>query len=142
MIANVPGSRRFASVAPFSQSPSAKPIAGWSEPVPGRKLQPLKSSSFLQRTISPVVQCPPRDPIAGIGMHENQGRQMPLANCFEDGRQKQASLTMPRLPEKVRSEEHTSELQSRGHLVCRLLLEKKKHPSRSAPIPDRRAADR
>src|SRR5437870_8015145 len=31
------------------------------------------------------------------------------------------SLTPP-----VRSEEHTSELQSRGHLVCRLLLEKKK----------------
>src|SRR5439155_17340059 len=32
-------------------------------------------------------------------------------------------------PESVgtgRSEEHTSELQSRGHLVCRLLLEKKK----------------
>src|SRR5690625_1358164 len=26
-----------------------------------------------------------------------------------------------------RSEEHTSELQSRGHLVCRLLLEKKTH---------------
>src|SRR5437660_4240729 len=26
----------------------------------------------------------------------------------------------------MRSEEHTSELQSRGHLVCRLLLEKKK----------------
>src|SRR5437660_10397298 len=28
--------------------------------------------------------------------------------------------------QKARSEEHTSELQSRGHLVCRLLLEKKK----------------
>src|SRR5437870_8075839 len=28
--------------------------------------------------------------------------------------------------ELLRSEEHTSELQSRGHLVCRLLLEKKK----------------
>src|SRR5690625_6744232 len=28
--------------------------------------------------------------------------------------------------EMIRSEEHTSELQSRGHLVCRLLLEKKK----------------
>src|SRR5690625_6231449 len=27
---------------------------------------------------------------------------------------------------QTRSEEHTSELQSRGHLVCRLLLEKKK----------------
>src|SRR5439155_15273150 len=33
----------------------------------------------------------------------------------------------PHLPdEAMRSEEHTSELQSRGHLVCRLLLEKKK----------------
>src|SRR5690625_7361181 len=30
----------------------------------------------------------------------------------------------------VRSEEHTSELQSRGHLVCRLLLEKKKRLER------------
>src|SRR5437870_13643336 len=29
-------------------------------------------------------------------------------------------------PDGKRSEEHTSELQSRGHLVCRLLLEKKK----------------
>src|SRR5207253_10357574 len=29
----------------------------------------------------------------------------------------------------TRSEEHTSELQSRGHLVCRLPLEKKKRPS-------------
>src|SRR5690625_5680889 len=29
-------------------------------------------------------------------------------------------------PSSVRSEEHTSELQSRGHLVCRLLLEKEK----------------
>src|SRR2546422_4887648 len=29
-------------------------------------------------------------------------------------------------PERTRSEEHTSELQSRLHLVCRLLLEKKK----------------
>src|SRR5690625_6908250 len=31
-----------------------------------------------------------------------------------------------RLPATERSEEHTSELQSRGQLVCRLLLEKKK----------------
>src|SRR5207253_6054414 len=39
-------------------------------------------------------------------------------------------LTATRRLEKTvssaRSEEHTSELQSRGHLVCRLLLEKKK----------------
>src|SRR2546422_7549517 len=31
----------------------------------------------------------------------------------------------------TRSEEHTSELQSRLHLVCRLLLEKKKHDRRA-----------
>src|SRR3712207_7918401 len=31
------------------------------------------------------------------------------------------------LKAKQRSEEHTSELQSRQYLVCRLLLEKKKH---------------
>src|SRR5690625_5867830 len=31
------------------------------------------------------------------------------------------------ISELTRSEEHTSELQSRGHLVCRLLLEKKKN---------------
>src|SRR2546422_5391864 len=30
-------------------------------------------------------------------------------------------------PQRLRSEEHTSELQSRLHLVCRLLLEKKKN---------------
>src|SRR5436305_8809434 len=36
-----------------------------------------------------------------------------------------------------RSEEHTSELQSRPHLVCRLLLEKKKHKrlQRRSPRP-------
>src|SRR2546429_6266298 len=33
----------------------------------------------------------------------------------------------PYIPGWDRSEEHTSELQSRLHLVCRLLLEKKKH---------------
>src|SRR5690625_7083163 len=37
------------------------------------------------------------------------------------------SLRMFSNPITGRSEEHTSELQSRGHLVCRLLLEKKKH---------------
>src|SRR6266487_82252 len=36
-------------------------------------------------------------------------------------------------PVALRSEEHTSELQSPVHLVCRLLLEKKKHKHRSLP---------
>src|SRR2546422_3680789 len=35
---------------------------------------------------------------------------------------------------RIRSEEHTSELQSRLHLVCRLLLEKKKNKGAS-PVP-------
>src|SRR3712207_7059503 len=39
-----------------------------------------------------------------------------------------------RLPPPVRSEEHTSELQSRQYLVCRLLLEKKQLSSRLTPI--------
>src|SRR5437870_6810236 len=34
----------------------------------------------------------------------------------------------------LRSEEHTSELQSRGHLVCRLLLEKKKRKNRHLEV--------
>src|SRR5439155_9138681 len=39
-------------------------------------------------------------------------------------------------PQPSRSEEHTSELQSRGHLVCRLLLEKKKTYNYSLDNPD------
>src|SRR2546422_3376998 len=45
-----------------------------------------------------------------------------------------------------RSEEHTSELQSRLHLVCRLLLEKKKIQSalstKDRPAPQRQTATR
>src|SRR2546421_6619813 len=40
-----------------------------------------------------------------------------------------------------RSEEHTSELQSRSDLVCRLLLEKKKKQTRHAPPGQGAAAD-
>src|SRR5690625_5718901 len=39
-----------------------------------------------------------------------------------------------RVAEVRRSEEHTSELQSRGHLVCRLLLEKKKKTKTHRPV--------
>src|SRR2546427_2717617 len=38
----------------------------------------------------------------------------------------QAGVTEPGLDRLIRSEEHTSELQSQSNLVCRLLLEKKK----------------
>src|SRR3712207_8685504 len=36
------------------------------------------------------------------------------------------TVVLRRPPKRIRSEEHTSELQSRQYLVCRLLLEKKK----------------
>src|SRR5258708_31912235 len=38
-----------------------------------------------------------------------------------------AATRLPRRSSRQRSEEHTSELQSPDHLVCRLLLEKKKN---------------
>src|SRR3712207_7313167 len=43
-----------------------------------------------------------------------------------DGAREQR-LRHPRHPRRARSEEHTSELQSRQYLVCRPLLEKKTH---------------
>src|SRR2546422_4897995 len=47
-----------------------------------------------------------------------------------------------RMHEKVmRSEEHTSELQSRLHLVCRLLLEKKKKQRQYSQCPYREQQD-
>src|SRR3712207_8438502 len=41
--------------------------------------------------------------------------------------------------EWARSEEHTSELQSRQYLVCRLLLEKKKHTRHHTRLDDNKA---
>src|SRR5690625_6057460 len=51
-------------------------------------------------------------------------------NGWRDDRGGRGAHDRPR----YRSEEHTSELQSRGHLVCRLLLEKKKNRKRSTII--------
>src|SRR3712207_6992575 len=45
-----------------------------------------------------------------------------------DGHTPQRSRTNPGSASEPRSEEHTSELQSRQYLVCRLLLEKNKTP--------------
>src|SRR2546430_12072790 len=39
-----------------------------------------------------------------------------------------------KLADRLRSEEHTSELQSQSNLVCRLLLEKKKKNTKSASM--------
>src|SRR5262245_54652165 len=48
------------------------------------------------------------------------------ARAFNELRENQSRLSPPRKRRRQRSEEHTSELQSLRHLVCRLLLEKKK----------------
>src|SRR3989442_3031289 len=58
------------------------------------------------------------------------GRQLPAAHAAfgQSGRRRRVALpvSLRRAAVLARSEEHTSELQSRPHLVCRLLLEKKK----------------
>src|SRR5690554_7580232 len=70
-------------------------------------------------------------------LYEILGIFIPLivTNCAILGRAEAFASKNPPLPAILdgammglgRSEEHTSELQSRPHLVCRLLLEKKKH---------------
>src|SRR5437870_5884578 len=49
----------------------------------------------------------------------------PLLNAFRVVFAERSRLEADQADARRRSEEHTSELQSRGHLVCRLLLEKK-----------------
>src|SRR5690625_5593656 len=46
--------------------------------------------------------------------------------CRDRSSHRRLTIRLGILSTWLRSEEHTSELQSRGHLVCRLLLEKKK----------------
>src|SRR3989442_8883013 len=57
-----------------------------------------------------------------------------------DVRARDTALGVVRVKDRrsVRSEEHTSELQSRPHLVCRLLLEKKNWSLRLASRRDQR----
>src|SRR2546429_3733129 len=59
----------------------------------------------------------------------------PCTRCrMRVARRTDATPTAATAPSRqARSEEHTSELQSRLHLVCRLLLEKKKHTPTQHP---------
>src|ERR1041385_9279054 len=61
----------------------------------------------------------------------------PYTTLFRSGQQSAGGRGVPlrrrRLPGRPRSEEHTSELQSRLHLVCRLLLEKKNTDRTTTP---------
>src|SRR3989442_3636894 len=64
-----------------------------------------------------LEQLPARLGLAGVGVTIRDTSRCGVAA-------KQVEFSIPPQP---RSEEHTSELQSRPHLVCRLLLEKKKN---------------
>src|SRR5205809_7844892 len=82
------------------------------------------SSSFFSFFFFLMIRRPPRSTLFPYttlfrsGGQSNQRRGDPL--CRLSHRRRQPRVT------RCRSEEHTSELQSRLHLVCRLLLEKKK----------------
>src|SRR5437870_10930259 len=72
--------------------------------------------------------------------HPPRSTLFPYTTLFRSwGTKAQSSAPRGRQPEldpgahSPRSEEHTSELQSRGHLVCRLLLEKKKKNTQNHP---------
>src|SRR5690606_41951126 len=65
--------------------------------------------------------------VKGCTIYVDKSRNEQVLNLIEDeGENKEAEQPGSQLEQADRSEEHTSELQSREKLVCRLLLEKKK----------------
>src|SRR2546430_8110490 len=87
--------------------------------------RPPRSTLFPYTTLFRSEQSgpgsgPPRLPtgqalVSGQSLHNRSG-----------GNRGGRAVRARRFPGRVRSEEHTSELQSQSNLVCRLLLEKKK----------------
>src|SRR3712207_8208961 len=69
-----------------------------------------------------VAARPPRRPAVDFGYGRGDLQAFPRAAWLRSMRRVLAESP----DERLRSEEHTSELQSRQYLVCRLLLEKKK----------------
>src|SRR5690625_5849161 len=89
-------------------------------------------SAYADLDSSVIDELPPgRTPVTTVVISQ-QRRDQVVARVREacaQGRQAYWVCTLIEESETLaaqRSEEHTSELQSRGHLVCRLLLEKKK----------------
>src|SRR5207253_3469355 len=88
----------------------ALPISASRKPATGRcTAWPWRSSS-RRPTVSPRRRPPPTPPSVPRRLLMSQP-SLPPAGAHAPRR----------FPEILRSEEHTSELQSRGHLVCRLL---------------------
>src|SRR5262245_62896290 len=70
------------------------------------------------------VELPFRRHLEGLALVRDRGEEEALLAIAGDDRRSGVPTVERRLAR--RSEEHTSELQSLRHLVCRLLLEKKK----------------
>src|SRR5439155_18279769 len=90
-------------------------------------LHPHKPTLFPYTTLfrSQTKEYPARGKDSGgVGGLQGKSRMRILASALGACLTRQAPRAEARI--RIRSEEHTSELQSRGHLVCRLLLEKKK----------------
>src|SRR2546429_1525234 len=88
--------------------------------------RPPRSTLFPYTTLFRSAEqavAAPRENVEQEGMtaRDEQGDERGRELGILEGRREQVSLHVVH-----RSEEHTSELQSRLHLVCRLLLEKKK----------------
>src|SRR3989442_6439771 len=82
----------------------------------------------LGKTISAATYRPVKSPTSASSRSQPSGVHTSLSpRTSTQPRSTQAG----RDGRRRRSEEHTSELQSRPHLVCRLLLEKKKNSRRS-----------
>src|SRR3989442_6736257 len=90
-----------------------------------------------------MIRQPPRStlfPYTPLFRSAGAGLQL-VRECDEPGHGLAALGAGSRPPAAGRSEEHTSELQSRPHLVCRLLLEKKKIGGKSAADNGQRNRD-
>src|SRR5258708_24684079 len=83
--------------------------------------RPPRSTLFPYTTLFRSLRWPPRQPAP-----RDRFRPWPLWP---------GALPRPSDPLASRSEEHTSEVQSPDHLVCRLLLEKKKNNCPCSPSP-------
>src|SRR3712207_8716117 len=87
--------------------------------------RPPRSTLFPYTTLFRSIALVPQERRRqGLILSESIAGNIALANLRAVSR---AGVASRARESALRSEEHTSELQSRQYLVCRLLLEKKKH---------------
>src|SRR5437870_6516509 len=94
---------------------------------PHARCYPEDARQYFDYVLGFTDQVVIRDVLQDCARHRPRGRHLAAKRqpAALPGVRERWKFIEPTL-RKARSEEHTSELQSRGHLVCRLLLEKKK----------------